>query len=355
MGEPTARSGRWTTSMILTVKNEERSLPILLDSLMGQNTWPDEVVICDGGSTDGTLGVIAAYQQWLPLRLIEAPGTNISQGRNRAIAAASGEIIASTDAGVVLGPNWLEELTRPLRRQEAVAVSGWFEADAYTDFEVVLGATVLPARSDVDPERFLPSSRSVAFLKSAWEAVGGYPEWLDYSEDLFFDLNLRRQYGAFAFAPGAVAYFRPRSSLRAFARQYYLYARGDGKASLWPLRHLIRYATYLLALPFIGRLLWRDRRLGWALLLSGGFAYCWRPAVRLWPATADWAPPARVRAFALVPIIRLVGDLAKMLGYPAGVLWRWRRARRGQRLALAVSPEPYLTTVYTMGRRPVSE
>ncbi len=329
MGAPDARAGAYRTiSVILTVKNEAGSLPRLFDSLMGQSLWPDEVVICDAGSTDGTRAIIEAYREWLPLHLIEAPGANISQGRNLAIAAAGGEIIASTDAGVVLGPDWLEELTRPIYRGEAAVVSGWFEPDAYTDFEVVMGATVLPAKSDIDPRRFLPSSRSVAFLKSAWEAVGGYPEWLDYSEDLIFDLNLRRQFGEFPFAPGAVAYYRPRSSLRAFARQYYLYARGDGKASLWPWRHLIRYATYLLALPAIGRLLWRGRRLGWALLLGGGVAYCWRPAARLWPATEDWAPPARVRAFALVPIIRLIGDLAKMIGYPVGVIWRWRRDRQ---------------------------
>jgi len=33
------------------------------------------------------------------VRVIERPGSNISQGRNAAIAAASGDVIASTDAG----------------------------------------------------------------------------------------------------------------------------------------------------------------------------------------------------------------------------------------------------------------
>ncbi len=52
--------------------------------------------------------------------------------------------------------------------------------------------------------------------------------------------------------------------------------------------------------------------------------YCRRPAARLWPLTTRWRPPSRARAFALIPIIRLVGDLAKMAGYPAGLWWRWR-------------------------------
>ncbi len=311
-------------SIIATVKNEGEGMRPLLDSLLDQTRPPDEVIICDGGSTDETPAVLDEYRQWLPLRVISAPGSNISQGRNRAIAAATGDVIAGTDAGVVLAPTWLEELIAPFADPSVQVVSGWFEADPYTDFEVVLGSTVLPTREDIDPATFLPSSRSVAFRKSAWEAVGGYPEWLEHSEDLVFDRALRERFGPFAFAPDAVAYFRPRSSLRSFYRQYFAYARGDGKANLWPKRHAVRYATYLLGLPLLLRWIWRERWLGWALLVAGVGAYSRRPAERLWANTWGWRPPARARAFALIPIIRLVGDLAKMIGYPAGVLWRLR-------------------------------
>lgn len=311
-------------SIVATVKNEGEALRPLLDSLLDQTQPPDEVVICDGGSADDTLPILDEYRALLPLRVVVVPGSNISQGRNRAIAAAGGDVIAVTDAGVVLSPTWLEELAAPFADENVHVVSGWFEADPFTDFEVVMGATVLPARGDIDPQSFLPSSRSVAFRKSAWEAVGGYPEWLEHSEDLVFDKALRERYGPFPFAPGAVAYFRPRPSLRAFYRQYYAYARGDGKANLWPRRHAVRYVTYLLALPLLLRAIWRDRWYGWPLLFLGVGAYSRRPAERLWANTWGWRPPARARAFALVPIIRLVGDAAKMLGYPIGVWWRLR-------------------------------
>ncbi len=314
-------------SVIVTVKNEGDGLRPLLDSLINQTYYADEVVISDGGSTDNTLEILGEYKQYLPLKIIVAPGSNISQGRNRAIEASSGMIVAVTDAGVVLAPDWLEELIRPIASGETAVVSGWFEPDPYTDFEVVMGATVLPTRDEINPATFLPSSRSVAFSRTAWEEVGGYPEWLDYGEDLVFDRALREKYGPFPFKSKAVVYFRPRGSLRAFFRQYYFYARGDGKANLWPGRHLIRYLTYLILLPIILRLAWREKWPGWLLLLLGIGAYSRRPAERLWESTWGWRPPARLRAFALIPIIRLVGDVAKMLGYPVGLVWRSRKLK----------------------------
>jgi glycosyltransferase involved in cell wall biosynthesis len=80
----------------------------VLDALAAQTRPPDEVVIADGGSRDSTLAILREYDEAgrLPLRVIEAPGANIAQGRNAAIRAASGEIIVSTDAGVHCEPDW---------------------------------------------------------------------------------------------------------------------------------------------------------------------------------------------------------------------------------------------------------
>src|SRR5206468_161896 len=116
-----------------------------------------------------------------------------------------------------------ERLVAPLLEEtgDIDVVSGFFVPDAETPFERAMGATVLPSLPDIDPLSFLPSSRSVAFRKDAWEAAGGYPEWLDYCEDLVFDLRLRELGKRFVFVPQAVAHFRPRRTLRAFYLQYY--------------------------------------------------------------------------------------------------------------------------------------
>ncbi|HRW51212.1 MAG TPA: glycosyltransferase, partial [Caldilinea sp.] len=86
--------------MIATVYNERASIERLLESLAGQTRRPDEVILCDGGSQDGTAEAIRAYAAHHPdrlpgLQVIVAPGANISRGRNIAIAAAAGPLIAA--------------------------------------------------------------------------------------------------------------------------------------------------------------------------------------------------------------------------------------------------------------------
>lgn len=306
---------RERTALIVTVLDEAATIDTLLQSVAAQTRAPDEIVIVDGGSSDGTLERLHAWQSRLPLTVVEAPGASISQGRNKAIAATQAELVAVTDAGVRLEPDWLANLLACMTERVEV-VSGFFVGEAHTRFERAMAATVLPAVEDINAESFLPSSRSVLFRRRAWQRVGGYPEWLDYCEDLVFDLALRRAGCRFVFQPQAVAHFRPRGTAKAFFRQYYLYARGDGKAGLWPRRHAIRYTTYLAAL-----LLARRGPTGWLLLLIGGLAYSWRPYQRLW-RPADGLPAGEM---VLVPVIRLIGDVAKMLGFPVGIAWAWRR------------------------------
>jgi len=343
-------------SVIVTVFNERQQIERLLTSLAGQSQPPAEVVICDGGSTDGT---VEAIHRWLAQnpgyvphwRVLVEPGANISRGRNSAIAAAHGPIIAATDAGVTLTPGWLAALTAPWSAtdpihgpgQAPLAVAGFFEADTRMAsgepslFLIAMAATVLPQRAEIDPNKFLPSSRSVAFTKAAWQAAGGYPEWLDYCEDLLFDFAINAQRpaapSAFVWAPDAVVYFRPRDSLRAFWIQYYRYARGDGKADLWRKRHLIRYVTYGVLLPaLVGHAFWGffARWLGWVGLLLGVVLYCTQPWQRLQQLRQDLTTLQWLQAALLVPVVRVVGDLAKMVGYPVGLWWRWQNWQRGE-------------------------
>ena len=318
-------------SVVSTILNEGESLRRLLDSLVAQTRFPDEVVIVDGGSSDNTRAILREYESRLPLRILVEPGCNISEGRNRGIAAAQGEIIAVTDAGVRLAGDWLERITQPLLDNPVLeVVGGFFQADPLTICEAALGATTLPLATEIDVDTFLPSSRSIAFRKAAWITAGGYPEWIDYCEDLIFDLRLKAIAAPTMFEAKALTFFRPRPTFEAFYQQYYRYARGDGKADLWRKRHAVRYATYLVAAPLIFLLGWRVNRILWLLFLPGAAVYLHLPYRRLRVVLADSVRAgtmqvtlvSNLQALALIPLIRVVGDVAKMIGYPVG--WWWR-------------------------------
>jgi glycosyltransferase involved in cell wall biosynthesis len=312
-------------SLIATVRNEENTIAALLDSVLEQTRRPDEVVVNDCGCTDGTMTIVEQYCGRLPLRTT-AGGSNIPQGRNVAIRAAQGPLVACTDAGLRLDPCWLEEIVAPLERGEAELVGGFFRADPRTPFERVLGAVAYPRLVEIDPAEFIPAGQSLAFTRALWEKVGGFPEGLPYCEDLVFTRQALALGFRKAFTPQALVHFRPRSSLAAFFRQYRNYAYGDGLANLWPRRHALRYGSYVLGLGLLVAGGWWP--ILWGILALAGAVYLVPYYRRLWPVLGELSPGWRVGAFFLLPLIRLVGDGAKMAGYPRGVWLRWR-ARPG--------------------------
>ncbi|MDE2930553.1 MAG: glycosyltransferase [Chloroflexota bacterium] len=343
-------------SLIFTVRNEEEALPALLTPLEKQIRPPDEIVIADGGSSDGTVPLLRAFAadqqrsvipaQSLPrtrygvstrygagiqprVVLLELPEANIAEGRNAAIGAATGDIIAVTDAGVSLPRYWLAELVRPLEdRPEVDMVSGYSRPDPHTRFEELLAAATLPLVSEVREASYLASSRSVAFRRELWEKAGGYPEWLDYCEDVVFDLECKKVGARVVFQPAASVRFRPRPHLWAFFLQYYRYARGDGKANLWPERHVLRYTAYTLGTV----LLWRGKQnpLWWVMLSLAAVAASRKPLLRVLTEPAPRDKKSLIASLSSILFIRVVGDIAKMLGYPVGVWWRLCRRQRNQ-------------------------
>jgi glycosyltransferase involved in cell wall biosynthesis len=314
-------------SLVCTVRDEADNIAALLDSMLAQTRPPDEIVVNDCMSRDATPAIVAAYAARDPRIRLVSGGHNIPSGRNNAVRAARGAIVACTDAGLTLVPGWLAAIVAPIEQGEAELVGGFFAPAPRSLFELTLGAVNYPDVAEVDPAKFMPFGNSMAFRKELWERVGGFPEWLSHSEDLAFDLAAERAGFRRAFAPEALIHFRPRGSLRAFARQYYLYARGDGLAGLWPRRHAIRYGAYggLLAALALAAGLPAARLPVAALLGLGAAGYTWRPYRRLWARLGRRPAGERAMAVALVPIIRLVGDLGKMAGYPAGIVRRSAR------------------------------
>lgn len=311
-------------SLIATVLNEAASVEAWLGTVLCQTRPPNEIVIVDAGSEDGTVDLLhdAAERSDTNLLVVVAPGLNISQGRNRAIAEARGQIIAASDAGTVLDCDWLEHLLLPFRDPEVDVVGGFYRPDGRNDFERVLARVITPRLAEIDPKTFIPSSRSVAFRRRAWERAGGYPEWLRVCEDVVFDLRLREDGARFVMAPDAIVAWFPAPTPRAFFRQWKRYARGDGHALLFGRRHAARYAAYMTGAGLLA--LGQARAWPKILLAVGGAVYLRKFAWRLWGRRPFDSTLGMLAATLVMPVIVVTGDIAKMIGYPLGRWERWR-------------------------------
>ena len=304
-------------SLIATVKNASDHVGEFLDSVRAQTRQPDEFVIVDGGSTDGTVEILRSRSE---VTLIEEPGANIARGRNVAIQAATHDVIAVSDADCVLSPDWLERILGPIERGADVSM-GAYRARAGGFLETCLGAVAVPDPDELREDRFMPSSRSVAFRREAYLDAGGYPEWLERGEDMYLNHRWRDGGTRMDLAADAVAYWRVRPGLVEHWRQYADYARYDALAGMYPNRHAIRFAVYgMAALAFATR----NRRLTrWGAI--AGAMYAAKPirrATRALPAGAE-----RNAAMAVVPALMAFTDVAKMAGYLSGLVVKRRRLR----------------------------
>ena len=303
-------------SLVATVKDAAEHIEEFLESVRAQTLPPDEILVVDGGSTDGTLELLRAAPD---VGLLEAPGAGIARGRNLGIEVATHDTIAVSDADCVLAPDWLDHLARALEAGADVAM-GYYRPIVRSFFETCAAAIAIPEPDEIDEGSFMPSSRSIAFRREMFERTGGYPEWLEVGEDMYLNHRLRDLYADMVFVPDAVAYWRMRPTIGGTFRQYVRYAEGDAIAGMYPERHAARFLTYGALAYGAAR---RNRWLLGALGIAGG-AYAGRRirrALRMLPGR----PAEQAAAVGAVPALMAVVDVAKMAGYISGLL---RRARR---------------------------
>jgi glycosyltransferase involved in cell wall biosynthesis len=315
-------------SLIVTVRNDREGLIELLAGLEQQTEMPDEVVVVDGGSDDGTLAELERWdEKRAPLRVVVAPGTNIAAGRNIAVREARHDWIICTDAGCRPVPGWVAAMKQASGRADVAA--GTFVVEGDTPFDRALACAHYPVLDEVhDPSALVRLShrlfgrdfraahaggRSMGFSRAAWEAVGGFPEHVYAGEDLAFSsAALKHGYRA-ALVEEATVRWRPRTTWLENARMFATYTRGDIRTA-GRSRHLARLVAWTA---------------GPGLALEGGRAA--RLAVAAGAATYVWLPLRRARRSGMpihewwrIPALVALKDLSQLYGAGLG-LADWAR------------------------------
>ncbi|HBI15910.1 MAG TPA: hypothetical protein DDY20_10425 [Desulfobulbaceae bacterium] len=303
-------------SLITTVKNDAQHADLLISAILGQCRRPDEWIVVDGGSIDGTEAKFKA----VPLCTVLAQPCNRARGRNLAISRASGEVIAVTDAGCLPSPVWLEGLVARVERQKRRIAAGQSNCRIRTSFDAAQHALMDQFVSDaIRLRRPTASCRSLAFPRAAWQECP-FPEWLDTGEDSWLLLRWRDNGWTTEFVQEGATEWIPPQSFNGFIRQYFRYMRGEGRAGIHGGRHLLRILFYLglVLLPMAGGFLFSSLAASCAIWLS----YFLLNALRLAGAVRDRPFSFAVRAFCwLLPALPAM-DAAKMAGFVIGSLER---------------------------------
>jgi glycosyltransferase involved in cell wall biosynthesis len=309
-------------SVVATVLNEADTITSLLGSLLHQTKNPTEIIVVDGGSSDGTYEVLKDIEEKNKKVRIYKSMTNIAQGRNLAIDKAKYKVIAQIDGGCIASPDWLEKIVKPLQDKKIGVSAGFYKMvtenliqEASAPF---LGVT--PER--FDPRSFLPSGRSIAFRKSVWEEVGGYSENLQWGEDTLFNYHILKKGIKIARVPNATVSWSPPNTLPEVFNKFYMYAIGDAQTGIWwhPGKNLCThnikimsiFARYLIGLS--------------ALVLSIFslfFLYILILGFILYTSWSLYKMRNEVKnqfSLMLVPLIQIISDVAVMSGFLSGSL-----------------------------------
>ncbi|MCI4363767.1 MAG: glycosyltransferase [Thermoplasmata archaeon] len=189
-------------SAVVAARNEEADLGACLDSLLAQE-YPDlEIIVVDGGSTDGTREIVRARGS--RVRLLEEPPLPAGWvGKNWACAngarAATGELLLFTDADVRYHPRALVATLGWMEREEADAVTlaPRVETDGFWERVVLPFYTQMVLTYFRAPRMNRPGSRAALLNGQYWlvrrrvyEALGGHASVRGY---VLEDIQLARE------------------------------------------------------------------------------------------------------------------------------------------------------------------
>lgn len=223
-------------SVVVPIYNGEADLPDLISCLLSQ-TYPNdrvEYLLVDNNSSDRTLAFLQTTADNCPITIHPLSENQIQSSyaaRNAGIRAATGEIIAFTDADCRPQPQWLNTLIQPFVNPKVVIVAG----------EVVAlpGKTLLEQHADSEEtlsqkhtlaHKFCPygQTANLAIRRTALETVGLFRPYLTTGGDADICWRiLGANIGHWEFAPDAIVQHRHRTTLKELQSQWRRYGRSN--------------------------------------------------------------------------------------------------------------------------------
>lgn len=221
-------------SVVMPVLNEERHLADAVAMVLRQD-WPGplEVVLAVGPSGDRTAEVAAGLAAADPrVTLVDNPSGRTPDALNAAIAASRGSVVVRVDGHAEIPDDYVSTAVATLERTGADNVGGTMDARGRSDLERAVAAA-MRSPIGVGSARFHTGGEEGAvdtvylgcFRRAALERVGGYDPRFTRTQDWELNHRIRESGGTVWFTPRLVVTYRPRSSLRALARQYRDYGR----------------------------------------------------------------------------------------------------------------------------------
>jgi glycosyltransferase involved in cell wall biosynthesis len=214
-------------SVVVCAYNAEETIEDNLDSLARLDYPNYEVIVVNDGSRDATPLIAARY----PFRLVSVPNGGLSAARNLGWQAATGEIVAYTDADTRVDADWLSYLVQPFLTTDAAGVGGPNIAPEDDDWiaQCVARSPGGPAHVLLDNTvaEHIPGC-NMAFRRQALEEVGGFnPVYTKAGDDVDVCWRLQERGRHLAFSPAAMVWHHHRNSVKAYWRQQAGYGEGE--------------------------------------------------------------------------------------------------------------------------------
>lgn len=221
-------------SVVLPVLNEELHLANAVQSILSQDyAGTLEIILALGPSKDKTNELaerLAVADK--RILLVNNPSGRTAAGLNLALNKSNNPVIVRVDAHAEIQRNYISLAIEVMKSSGAVNVGGIMGAQGVSSFEKAV-ARAMRSPFGVGASRFHTGGDSGyvdtvylgVFLRAAVIAVGGFDERFIRAQDWELNFRLRQAGGKIFFDPRLHVTYRPRSTVKALAKQYFEYGR----------------------------------------------------------------------------------------------------------------------------------